>query len=151
MGNTRLNADRNLVSREEALRMWTVEGAALTGEDARKGSISVGKLADFAMLSDDFFAVQEDDIKDITAVLTVVGGEVVHASGPFAAQAPVAIKPMPDWLPVNIYGGYQQRRSRGVQQSSVMHGAGCCGSSGAAPLIIGDKGAWLYQFGCAAI
>lgn len=151
MGDTRLNADRNLVSREDALRMWTIEGAALTGEDARKGSIAVGKLADFAVLSDDFFAVKEDDIRDITAMLTMVGGEVVHARGPFAALAPATIKPMPDWLPVNIYGGYQQRRSRDTQQASVPHGAGCCGTPGAAPIIIGDKGAWLYQCGCAAI
>lgn len=147
LGDTRLNAERNLVSRELALRMWTLEGAALTGEDARKGSIAPGKLADFALLSDDFFAVREDDIKDITAVLTMVGGEVVHASGPFAAQAPAVIKPMPDWLPVNVYGGYQHRRA----DSTASHSAGCCGSPTTAPIIIGDRGAWRYQCGCAAI
>jgi predicted amidohydrolase YtcJ len=147
LGDTRLNAERNLVSREVALRMWTLEGAALTGEDARKGSIAPGKLADFAMLSDDFFAVREDDIKDITAVLTMVGGEVVHASGPFAAQAPAVVKPMPDWLPVNVYGGYQHRRAA----STASHRAGCCGSPTTAPIIIGDQGAWRYQCGCAAI
>jgi hypothetical protein len=70
----------------------------------------------------------------------MVGGEVVHASGPFAALAPATIKPMPDWLPVNIYGGYQHRRSRDTQQASVPHGAGCYGTPGAAPIIIGDKG-----------
>lgn len=147
LGDTRLNAERNLVSRELALRMWTLEGAALTGEDARKGSIAPGKLADFALLSDDFFAVREDDIKDITAVLTMVGGEVVHASGPFAAQAPAVVKPMPDWLPVNVYGGYQHRRAG----STASHGAGCCGSPATAPIVIGDRGAWRYQCGCAAI
>ncbi|MBT2299538.1 amidohydrolase [Variovorax paradoxus] len=147
LGDTRLNAERNLVSREVALRMWTLEGAALTGEDDRKGSIAPGKLADFAVLSDDFFAIKEDDIKDITAVLTMVGGEVVHASGPFAAQAPATVKPMPDWLPVNVYGGYQHRRTG----STASHSAGCCGSPTTAPIIIGDQGAWRYQCGCAAI
>ncbi|MBT2323503.1 amidohydrolase [Variovorax paradoxus] len=147
LGDTRLNADRNLVSREVALRMWTLEGAALTGEDARKGSIAPGKLADFAVLSDDFFAVKEDDIKDISSVFTMVGGTVVHASGPFAAQAPAVVKPMPDWLPVNVYGGYQQRRAG----APVAHAAGCCGSAAAAPVIIGDRGAWRYQCGCAAV
>jgi hypothetical protein len=151
LGGTRLNAERNLVSREEALRMWTLEGAALTGDEARKGSIEPGKLADFALLSDDFFGVPEEDIKDITAVLTLVGGEVVHASGAFAAQAPAMPKPMPDWLPVNVYGGYQQRRKSAVATQRPSHGAGCCGSPGAAPIIIGDRGAWRYQCGCAAI
>jgi hypothetical protein len=136
------------VSREVALRMWTLEGAALTGEDARKGSIAPGKLADFAVLSDDFFAVDVDDIKDIESVLTVVGGTVVHASGPFAAQAPALVKPMPDWLPVNIYGGYQRRRAAGTPAA---HAAGCCGSAGAAPIIIGEQGRWRYRCSCAAI
>ncbi|MGJ7545223.1 amidohydrolase [Variovorax sp. LT1R16] len=151
LGDTRLNADRNLVSREEALRMWTVEGAALTGDEARKGSIATGRLADFALLSDDYFAVAEDDIKDITAVFTMVGGEVVHASGPFAAQSPTLVKPMPDWLPVNVYGGYQQRRRSAVAQAPGVHGGGCCGSATTAPVIIGDQGNWRFSCGCAAI
>lgn len=150
-GDTRLNAERNLVSREDALRMWTVEGAALTGEEARKGSIQPGRLADFALLSDDYFAVPEDDIKDITALLTVVGGQVVHGAGAFAAQAPAAVKPMPDWLPVNIYGGYQQRRKSGVAQVTAVHGGGCCAGPGAAPIIIGDQGRWRMSCGCAMV
>ncbi len=151
LGDMRLNADRNLVSREDALRMWTVEGAALTGDDARKGSIALGKLADFTLLSDDYFAVPEDDIKDITSVFTAVGGEVVHASGPFASQAPTLVKPMPDWLPVNVYGGYQQRRKSAVAQVPSSHGGGCCGSAATAPIIIGDQGNWRYSCGCAAV
>ena len=151
LGDTRLNAERNLVSREEALRMWTVEGAALTGEDARKGSIAAGRLADFALLSDDYFAVPEDDIRDITAVLTVVGGDIVHASGPYAAQSPAVVKPMPDWLPVNVYGGYQQRRERAVAHAPGAHGGGCCGSATAAPVIIGAQGSWRFSCGCAAV
>lgn len=151
LGDTRLNADRNLVSREDALRMWTVEGAALTGDEARKGSIAPGKLADFTLLSDDYFAVPEDDIKDITAVFTAVGGEVVHASGPFGAQAPATLKPMPDWLPVNVYGGYQQRRKSGVAKAPPTHSGGCCGSASTAPIIIGDQGNWRYSCGCAAV
>jgi predicted amidohydrolase YtcJ len=147
LGDTRLNADRNLVSRELALRMWTLEGAALTGDEGRKGSIAPGRLADLAVLSEDYFAVQEDQIRDIESVLTVVGGRVVHASGPFAAQAPASPRPMPDWLPVNIYGGYQHRRAG----PAAAHAPGCCGRVGAAPLIIGDQGAWRYQCGCAAV
>lgn len=154
IGDTRLNADRNLVSRDEALRMWTLEGAALTGDEARKGSIQPGKLADFALLSDDYFAVPEDDIRDITAVLTVVGGTVVHGSGTFAAQAPAVVKPMPDWLPVNVYGGYQQRRKSGMARApggAALHGAGCCAGPASAPIIVGDRGNWRMSCGCAVI
>jgi len=149
LGGMRLNADRNLVSREDALRMWTVEGAALTGEEAHKGSLEVGKLADFALLSADYFTVAEDDVKDISAVLTVVGGAVVHGSGPFAAQSPPSVQPLPDWLPVNVYGGYPSRRKPPTQDRAA-HGS-CCAGMAAAPIIIGDQGNWRYRCGCAAI
>jgi predicted amidohydrolase YtcJ len=66
------------VSREDALRMMTVNAAFLSFEEHRKGSIEVGKLADLAILSDDFMACPADRIKDIRAVVTVLGGQVVH-------------------------------------------------------------------------
>ncbi|HZF85144.1 MAG TPA: hypothetical protein VE084_16665, partial [Burkholderiaceae bacterium] len=69
----------------------------------------------------------------------------------FAAQAPAAVKPMPDWLPVNIYGGYQQRRKSGVAQAPAVHGGGCCAGPGAAPIIIGDQGRWRMSCGCAMV
>ena len=49
----------------------------------------------------------EDDIPDITSVLTVVCGRIVHGIGPFAPHAPALPAPMPDWSPVNRFGGYQ--------------------------------------------
>jgi predicted amidohydrolase YtcJ len=66
------------VSSEEALRMMTVNAAYLSFEQHPKGSIEVGKLAELAILSDDFMAYPADRIKDIRAVLTVLGGQVVH-------------------------------------------------------------------------
>jgi predicted amidohydrolase YtcJ len=66
------------VSREDALRMMTVNAAWLSFEERRKGSIEAGKLADFAILSDDFMACPAERIKDIRAVLTVLGGQVVY-------------------------------------------------------------------------
>jgi hypothetical protein len=66
------------VSREDALRMMTVNAAWLSFEERRKGSIEVGKLADLAILSDDFIACPAERLKDIRAVLTVLGGQVVH-------------------------------------------------------------------------
>ncbi|MDP6786173.1 MAG: amidohydrolase [Rhodospirillales bacterium] len=74
---TVVSPDQRL-SREEALRAATMGGAALTFEEGVKGSIEVGKLADFAVLSDDPLTCPEDVIKDIVAETTVVGGRVVY-------------------------------------------------------------------------
>jgi len=73
------------VSREEALRMYTVSGAFATRDEDVKGTIEVGKLADMAILSDDFFAIDAEAIKDISVLRTVVGGKTVFLrSGPKA-------------------------------------------------------------------
>jgi predicted amidohydrolase YtcJ len=68
------------VSREQALRMMTVDAAYLGFDENRKGSIELGKLGDLAILSDDLMACPEERIKDIHALVTVVGGKVVHSS-----------------------------------------------------------------------
>ena len=65
------------LSRQDALCAATIEGAHLTFEEDRKGSIEPGKLADMAILSDDPLGCAEDAIKDITAKITIVGGRVV--------------------------------------------------------------------------
>jgi predicted amidohydrolase YtcJ len=66
------------VTRPDALRMMTINAAWLSFDELRKGSIEVGKLADLAVLSDDFMACDPDRIKDIRVTATVVGGRVVH-------------------------------------------------------------------------
>ena len=73
------------VTRAEALRMYTIGSAWFTFAEKRKGSIEVGKLADLAVLNADYLTVAEDQIRSIESVLTMVGGRVVYAVGPFAS------------------------------------------------------------------
>jgi predicted amidohydrolase YtcJ len=63
---------------EEALRVNTINGAYASREEAIKGSITPGKLADFVVLADDPHTVDKERIKDIKIVRTVVGGATVH-------------------------------------------------------------------------
>jgi predicted amidohydrolase YtcJ len=62
---------------EEALRAYTAGSAFAAFEEKEKGTISPGKLADLAVLSDDVFSIQPERIKDVRVVLTVAGGKVV--------------------------------------------------------------------------
>ena len=66
------------LSLEEALRVNTLNGAYNSREEALKGSITPGKLADFVVLADDLFTVAKDRIKNIQIVRTVVGGRTVY-------------------------------------------------------------------------
>ena len=66
------------LSRIEALHAATVGGAYLTFEEADKGSLEPGKLADLVVLDADYLGVPEDHIKDLKARLTMVGGQVVY-------------------------------------------------------------------------
>jgi hypothetical protein len=53
----------------------------------RIGTLEVGKYGDLIVLSDDYFTVDLDDIRSITSVLTIVGGDVVHADAEFTRLA----------------------------------------------------------------
>ena len=66
------------LSREDALSAATIEGAHLTFEEDQKGSLEPGKLADLAVLSADPLTCPTDDLKDIVAETTIVGGRVVY-------------------------------------------------------------------------
>lgn len=66
------------ISVDDALRVNTINGAYASREEAIKGSITPGKLADFVVLSDDPHTVSADTIKDIAIVRTVVGGSTAY-------------------------------------------------------------------------
>lgn len=70
----------------EALRAFTLGSAFAAHEEADKGSLSVGKLADFVVLSDDPVQVPGDRIGSVTVGATVVGGEVKYDAGAIAEQ-----------------------------------------------------------------
>lgn len=67
------------ISREEALRMFTINNAKLTFEENLKGSIEPGKLADLVILSGDFLTVPEKQIENLKALGTMVGGRFVYS------------------------------------------------------------------------
>ena len=66
------------ITREEALRLYTVSGAYSSFEEKVKGSIEVGKLADMVVLDRDYFTIPAEQIKDVKPRQTIVGGAVVY-------------------------------------------------------------------------
>jgi predicted amidohydrolase YtcJ len=66
------------ISREQALRLLTINNAYLSFEENVKGSIEPGKLADLLVLSDDLMTVPAENITRIRSLLTMVGGKVVY-------------------------------------------------------------------------
>lgn len=114
VGGTVLFAEDNRLTREEALRLFTVGSAWFSQEEDVKGRIARGQLADFALLSEDYFRAPEERIPRIESLLTVVGGRVVYAAEPFAALGegltPPPLPPVsPPWSPVAHFGPARAR------------------------------------------
>ncbi len=84
MAITRKMTDGNVlnpeqrISRFEALKMWTWNNAYLEFWEKETGSIEPGKLADMVVISKNFATCPEDEIKDIEALQTIVGGRVMY-------------------------------------------------------------------------
>jgi hypothetical protein len=107
VGGLQIYPRRNCLDRETALRLWTENVTWFSNEEGKKGRIEVGQLADLIVPDRDYFSCAEDEIAVTTSDLTMVGGEIVYATGTFAALDEAAPPPaMPDWSPVRTFGGY---------------------------------------------
>jgi predicted amidohydrolase YtcJ len=69
------------ITAREALKLYTINNAILMGTERDRGSIEAGKLADLVVLSQDILAVPPDAIRNTKALMTVVGGRIVHRTG----------------------------------------------------------------------
>ena len=68
------------ITREQALRLYTINNAYLTFEEQEKGSLEIGKLADFVVLKTDLLSCPIDEVRNITVSETYVGGQRVFAA-----------------------------------------------------------------------
>jgi predicted amidohydrolase YtcJ len=66
------------MTREQALKSYTLDGAYAEFEEKFKGSIEVGKAADFTVYDKNIMEIPEDEILQAKVQLTVVGGKVVY-------------------------------------------------------------------------
>jgi len=143
VGGTVLYGPGNRLDRREALRLWTEGSAWFSTEDGKKGALVPGQLADFAVLSADYFGIPEAEIRNLQSLLTVVDGKAVYAAGEFADLDPGAPPLLPDWSPVKQYGGYQHTAAPIRHRHSLS-----CGAAPAAPRF--DFGGGPLSCGCFA-
>ena len=125
VGGLRIYPRRNCLDRETALRMWTENVTWFSNEVGKKGRIAVGQLADLIVTGRDYFACSEEGIADMTADLTMVGGEFVYGAGDFARFDETPPPPaMPDWSPVRKFGGYAAWGDpKGAGQAALLRNA----------------------------
>jgi predicted amidohydrolase YtcJ len=128
VGGLRMYESSNRLSRDTALELWSAGSAWFSSEQGKKGRIKEGMLADLCALSDDFFAIEEERIKSIESVLTIVGGKVVFAQAEFTPMDPPALPVLPDWSPVATVPGHYRAAAPRRQLSPLPHQCkGACG------------------------
>ena len=152
VGGTSLYPEQNRLDRMEALRLYTVGSSWFSSDEGKKGSIVPGQLADLAVLSADYFAVPEEEIKGIESLLTIVGGKVVHASEPFSQFAPPPLPVSPDWSPIKTYGGYARQPARSASSQSNTQSVLKCSAlaTRTSRWIFGESGLWTLGCDCFA-
>jgi hypothetical protein len=132
------------------LKLYTLGSSWFSTENGKKGALAPGQLADFAVLSADYFSIPEEGIKQLESVLTVVGGKVVYATAEFSKLAPPALPVSPDWSPVKQCGGYAKPSDHALGAS---HSAACSHAAGETQgekswhlPVLGEFGLW--ELGC---
>jgi len=145
LGGLRLYGEENRMTREEALRLYTQGSSWFSTEEDVKGSLTPGQLADFAVLSSDYFSVPEEEIKGLQSVLTVVGGEVVYAAQDFSHLNPPPLPAALDWAPTAHYGGYH---NPALPVGALLHRGCSAHPASAAPRDSGRLGESLWGLGC---
>lgn len=106
IGGTQVMGKENTLDRLKALQLLTAGGYGLLKENG-KGRIQQGYAADLVILNKDYLMVADEEIKSISALLTIVDGKIVYGVDRFKALAPEALPVIPFWSPVKYYGGYQ--------------------------------------------
>ena len=76
--------ERHRLTRQEALAANTSGSAWFSLDEDERGALLPGRLADVAVLSEDFFTVDVSSIPQVRSVLTIVGGRVVHSADVFS-------------------------------------------------------------------
>jgi predicted amidohydrolase YtcJ len=130
VGGLKIYPLRNCLDRQTALRMWTEKVTWFSNEEGKKGRIEIGQLADLIVPDRDYFSCPDEEIADITADLTVVGGRIVYGGRDFARFDESAPPPaMPDWSPGRHFGGYAGWASSTSAKSAAtmrMEAPACC-------------------------
>ena len=104
-------AENNRLTREEALKLYTIGAAWFENEESDKGRIAPGNLGDFAILDADYFTIPDDQIKNLTSVLTVVDGRVVYGAKEYADLTPQLPEILPSWSSIKYFGSYYGEKS----------------------------------------
>ena len=146
LGGTALYEDSQLLDRETALVLWSKGSAWFSGEQALKGALVEGEFADLAVLSDDYFQVEAEDIQWIESVLTVVGGRVVYAGAEFKHDDPELPPASPDWSPVKRFGGaWRLSEGKSAASNAPLQAASAACACSSQCGMHGHNHAWLLD------
>ena len=146
LGGTSLYDESQLLDRTTALALWCKGSAWFSGEQALKGALVEGEFADLAVLSDDYFQVEAEDIQWIESVLTVVGGRVVYAGAEFKHDDPELPPASPDWSPVKRFGGaWRLSEGKSAASNAPLQAASAACACSSQCGMHGHNHAWLLD------
>lgn len=142
VGGLAIYDEKNVLDRQTALGLWTHGSAWFSGEQDLKGTLKEGQFADLIVLSDDYFKVEEDDIRNLESVLTVLGGKVVYAGAEFKQDDPPIPPASPTWSPVKKFGGHwRASENRNAPSFQPLQNTSCACSSSCH--MHGHQHAWM--------